>query len=523
MPQDARALSRYLAPAIAILFVGAALIAFNGGIAVGSSNHVGLLPVVRRLVNPAYLPGDFSIELRLYHHRVFARILAILTTLAGEDNAVIMVHIASYLALAAGLYVLCQTLDLSIWYYVAAGLILATNAAWTGLGLEENTFAGGREIQPTTPAGAFVLFGTAALIKRRWVSAALMAGLSTLMHLQIGLIFAIIISPVYLISLFRRELPLKRLPLILAAFLLPALPALIDLRKMFARGVAASTFTLEYLQMRMPHHFELMSAKAAIWIVLHIAVMLFVYVWLKRRRSPTATAVGILALLSLTLTVLILIHFADYYWLHWLTTLKAQFPRVSPLITVFGTLSGLALIQHLQLRYPSSNALQIAVGLICVALILDTAWRFREESLVFSTSVMRYRDQPGDWNDVCRWIRANGPSGTVYLAPPARYGFSYLTDRSSVVEFKINPDGGQFLKEWYERMTDLSGGKLPEQTGLAMRRPLDRAFGSLDRQALLALSDKYSATMAVLPASSKAEFPVLYQNKAFRVVELREP
>ena len=521
MTRDARALSRYLAPATAILFVGAALIAFNGGIAVGSSNHVGLLPVVRRLVNPAYLPGDFSIELRLYHHRVFARILAILTTVAGEDNAVIILHIASYLALAAALYVLCKTLDLSLWYYIAAGLILAANAAWTGLGLEENTFTGGREIQPTTPAAAFVLFGTAALIKRRWGLTALMAGLSTLMHLQIGLIFAIIISPVYLISLFRRELPLKRLPVIVAAFLFPALPALIDLRNMFARGVGASTFTLEYLQMRMPHHFELMSAKAAIWTVLHLAVMLLVYVWLTHRRSPTARAVGILALMSLTLTVLILIHFADYYWLHWLTTLKAQFPRMSPLITVFGTLSGLVLIRHLQLRNPSSKALQISVAVICVAMVLDTGWKLRQRTLVFSASVMRYRDQPSDWNDVCRWIHANGPRDTVYLAPPGLYGFSYLTDRSSVVEFKINPDGGQFLKEWYERMTDLSGGKLPEQKGLAMRRPLDRAFGSLDNEALLALSNKYSARMAVLPASSKAEFPVLYQNKAFRVVELR--
>jgi hypothetical protein len=83
------------------------------------------------------------------------------------------------------------------------------------------------------------------------------------------------------------------------------------------------------------------------------------------------------------------------------------------------------------------------------------------------------------------------------------------------------PDGGQFLKEWYERLTDLSGGR-PEVKGLAMRRPLDRAFAGLDKQPAY-LSNKYSAQVAVLPAASKADFPVLFQNDGFRVVELREP
>ena len=64
-------LRRFL-PFIAILVVAALFVIFNGGIAVGSGNHVGLLPVVRRLLDPGYLPGDFNIELRLYHHRVFA-------------------------------------------------------------------------------------------------------------------------------------------------------------------------------------------------------------------------------------------------------------------------------------------------------------------------------------------------------------------------------------------------------------------------------------------------------------------
>ena len=62
-----------LLPNVASIFaVATAMIYCNGGIGVGASNHVGLLPVVRRILDPNYLPGDFNIALRFYHHRAFA-------------------------------------------------------------------------------------------------------------------------------------------------------------------------------------------------------------------------------------------------------------------------------------------------------------------------------------------------------------------------------------------------------------------------------------------------------------------
>jgi hypothetical protein len=69
--------------------VAAMIIVFNGGIRVGFSNHTGLLPVVRRILDPTYLPNDFNIQLRLYHHRIFAYWIAGLTKFLGEDNALI--------------------------------------------------------------------------------------------------------------------------------------------------------------------------------------------------------------------------------------------------------------------------------------------------------------------------------------------------------------------------------------------------------------------------------------------------
>lgn len=55
----------------AIVAVSLLILAFNGGICVGFWNHSVLLPVVRRMLDPNYLPGDFGIALRWYHHRAF--------------------------------------------------------------------------------------------------------------------------------------------------------------------------------------------------------------------------------------------------------------------------------------------------------------------------------------------------------------------------------------------------------------------------------------------------------------------
>lgn len=506
--------------ATSILFVALALIAFNGGIAIGVSNHVGLIPVVRRLLNPGYLPGDFNIELRLFHHRVFAYLLAFLSSLAGEDRAIIILHILSFVALAAALYYLSRSLSLPLHYYIILGILIATNVAWAGLGLEENNFAGNREVQPTTLAHAFVIAGTASLIRRRWKLAALFAGLATLLHLQIGLIFVIVITPLYAAELARFSV--REIVLIIASFLVPSLPAILHLKKMFERGVADSALTLSYLQWRMPHHFELISTAAALWVAAHLVVLCLVFLWLRKSNSADTRGIGILVVISLTLSVLILIHFADYYLLQWSTTLKAQFPRLSPVITVFGTVAALVFLHEWNPLEGSKKWRIIMVGALAAAAIAHASWRLIKGSLVFEPRITRFAEQRSDWVDVCRWIRANGPGDTTYLAPPGLYGFSYLTDRSSVVEFKVNPDGGQFLEQWYQRLKDLSGGELPATRGLAVRRPLDRKFAALDERQLLGLAQKYNSRVAVLPASSKPSFPVLYQNKGFRVVELRE-
>jgi hypothetical protein len=542
--------------ALCIVAVAVLCVAFNGGISVGASNHVGLLPVVRRLLDTNYLPGDFNISLRLFHHRVFAYLLAGLSMLLGEARAVIALHVAGAALLSGALWFLCRTLGLSRLAFLVAGLFLATGFLWTGLGLEENDFVGNAEVQPPLFAHAFVLLATAFLISGRYRAAAVCAGLTVLFHLQIGVIATAIIAPFYAARL--REFGGRELARLAVCYLLPASPALLHLLAMLQRGLlkpAASAYSLAYyIDFRHPHHFALMSAQHAYWVAAHVLLQAALWCWLWRARREEARRIGVLLAMSSMLVLLALAHFTDYYLIKLDKFANLQAIRLSPLITVFGALCLLWLLNQCALALAANRSGSISVGadlrvcpeaaglrrpgqtrrsaptLLNLALLLLAAgWGVRvttREEAEFYFGVRHYNNpavltgQRKRWVELCNWIRANTPRDAVFLTPPANEGFTVLTDRSNIVEFKINPDGALRMDEWFERLKDLTGDKLPTEGGLDNRGPLNKAYGELSAEQLLALGRKYGASYAVLPKAAKFPFEVLYENDRLKLVKL---
>jgi hypothetical protein len=516
--------------ALCIAVVAVLCVTFNGGISVGASNHVGLLPVVRRLLDPNYLPNDFNITLRLYHHRVFAYLLAGLSSVLGEARAIIWLHVTGAAWLSTSLWVLCRALGLSLLAYLAAGLMLATNFLWTGLGLEENDFLGNPEIQPPLFAHAFVLLATASLIRQRWRLAAFCAGCAVLFHLQIGVIFTLLMVPLYAVRL--REFGGREVVRLALGYLLPAAPALLHLFSMLQRGLlkaGASAYSLAaYIDFRHPHHFALMSARHAWWVAGHVLALVALWLWLRRNKETdqvaAARGVSVLVALSGMLVVLALVHFADYYLLRHDKFANLQSIRLSPALTVYGALG---LLLFLKVRLARRGWwLPAAYGLL---LALAAGWGVsvaRQPEADFYWGVRHYRDpatltgQRKRWVQMCNWIKANTPPDAVFLTPPGYEGFTVLTDRSNIVEFKINPDGALHMNEWFERLTDLTGGKLPSGRGLDNRRLLNQVYGELNAEQLLALGRKYRASYAVLPKATEVPFEVLHANEGLKLVKL---
>jgi hypothetical protein len=516
--------AEHILSALCVAGVALLFIIFNGGIDVGFSNHSNLLPVVRRILNPDYLPNDFGIALRLFHHRVFAYLIAGCVTLWGENRALIILHVAGMVSLSAGLYYLCRVLGLSRLGFLLAGIFIALNVGWAGLGLELNTFVGNREIQPPTFAHAFILMAVASFLQRRYRWTALLAGLVTLWHVQIGIIFALVLSPFYLARI--RQFRAKDILYMALLFLIPASLSFWYLFRMMQQGLVGSTFTLDYLAFRLPQHFELMSTTAAVWVAVNLASQARVYQWLRRAGRSESRMTGILLLISLILAVLAVAHFVDYRWLKNTTFLELQFLRLSPFITVFGVLSLLVARQVWAEERPGREA-HVSVALSITALFVIAAlWsptrlvqvaRDERDRLI---QLNVFEDGSSPWVEICRWIGAHAPSDAVYITPPGNEGFTYLSNRSNVVDFKTDPDGAEYLAEWLDRLRHLAGGSLPRGRGFENVKLLNDAFATLEPASLIAIGEKYHASYAVLPASSTVDFEVLHRNEQYELVRL---
>ncbi len=516
------------ASAVPFIVLSAILLtAAKGGVWIGSSNHAGLLPVVRRILDPGYLPGDFNIQLRLYHHRVFAWILAGFSRMLGEERGVVLLHWIGALLLAGALWYLCRTLRLSLWSYASLILLLASTFLWTGRGLEENDFIGNPEVQPPLFAHAFVVLALALLIRGRDRAAAFCLGFAVLFHLQIGVIATLMAAPLYARKL--REYGPAELARLALCYLAPAGAALVHLAQMMQRGLlrpASQAWSLPfYIDFRHPHHFELMSAAHGFWVGGHLVAMYVMWIAFRRAGlTEAARAVGVFLVATTTLAGLSLLHFADYYLVRNDRLANLQMIRLSPLITVLGSISLLLFVERFARRAAERSGRAwiprvAAVALLLVALVAEVRQARREEP-EFHFGVIPYSSRTTSWVRLCNWIRDNGPTDAAYLTPPGETGFTSLTHRSNIVEFKINPDGALHMAEWFERLQDLTGGRLPEERGLKNRKPISKAYAKLTAEQLLAAGRKYNARYAILPKDSRVDFEVLHQAGELRLVRM---
>ncbi|MFN0088600.1 MAG: DUF6798 domain-containing protein [Blastocatellia bacterium] len=499
----------------------------KGGISIGSSNHAGLLPVMRRILDPGYLPGDFNIQLRLYHHRVFAWVLAGLSSLFGEERGVVLLHWAGALLMAASLWFLCRTLRLSLWSYLTLILLIASAFLWVGRGLEENDFIGNSEVQPPLFAHSFVVLALSLLIRARYRLAAFSLGLAVLLHLQIGVIATLMAAPFYALRL--KDFGPRETARLALCYLAPAAPAILHLIEMMQRGLlrpASRTWSLPfYIDFRHPHHFELMSAAHGLWVGGHFAAMLAIHFWMKRRGfHEAARAIGVFLQATAALAALSLLHFTDYYILRNDRLANLQMIRLSPLVTVLGATALLLLIELIARRLADRTGRRwlppaAAFALLLIATVAEIQAARREAS-EFHFGVLPYSSKQTSWVRMCNWIRANGPMDSAYLTPPGETGFTSLAHRSNIVEFKINPDGALQMAEWFERLRDLAGGSLPAERGLDNRKPLSKAYGRMTPDQLIAAGRKYNAKYAILPKESGVDFEVLYEVGELRLVRL---
>src|SRR5262249_8810515 len=149
------------------------------------------------------------------------------------------------------------------------------------------------------------------------------------------------------------------------------------------------------------------------------------------------------------------------------------FLRLSCLITVFGVVSVVLLLNTLAKNIQAVMFINLAMIVCGILLYFFPATR---QGNHYAFKIERFSQQKSNWVDACLWVQAHLPTSSTFLTPPGEEGFTYLASHSNIGDFKTNPDGPQFLAEWYERMKDLAGGTLPQAKGFANRGILNHAY-----------------------------------------------
>ncbi|HEU4665680.1 MAG TPA: DUF6798 domain-containing protein [Dokdonella sp.] len=484
-------------------------IALDHGIRLGSENHAGLLPVMRRILDPAYLPGDFGISIRLHHHHTFAWAAAMLASVLGENGALASLTVLGLFAVFAGLWRVGDALGLAPARRLLLGVAIAIGLAWLDHGVEANRFLGNGPIMPPTFAHALILFGIDALLRRRWNLAFALAGAVALVHLQIGATWLVTLALVGVGTGIARE-PRRWLPGLCAAVAI-ALPALFDVWALLHEGLVRGIARTEDVAFRMPQHFEFRADRVAA-VALYLGA--FALLWRRWRARGDARADRFLPLLWIAgcLMALSALHYLDYYVLHSGWVARLQLLRLSmfvPVLAAFALLAAPA--PRARERWPLGLAALFAFG------ALGAGWAKHAPP---SLSIDDEAQAATDWADVTRWIRRNGPPG-LYVTPPGQIGFTAYSDRSTVVEFKVNPDGGAGLDEWLRRLDAVTAGALPPaSTRRDVAAELDAAYAKLTDADFGRLVHDYGVRTAVVPATSALQGKVVYRNAGYRVVAL---
>ena len=98
--------------------------------------------------------------------------------------------------------------------------------------------------------------------------------------------------------------------------------------------------------------------------------------------------------------------------------------------------------------------------------------------------------------------------------------FRFVAERAIVVDFQAFPFSDSGILEWYHRMSDCYG--IPDQKGFNAIRELNSNYKNIDDEKLAALKEKYDISYAVLFNETVTNYPVLFNNDKFKLIEITD-
>ena len=169
-----------------------------------------------------------------------------------------------------------------------------------------------------------------------------------------------------------------------------------------------------------------------------------------------------------------------------------------------------------------------AVILLLVAVLLNRAFPcpvlsgsqlpivaelFNPERLVLTVADGK---DPGDGVGI--YARDHLPENVVCLTPPDFGRFRIVARRALVVDLKSVTFHEAGVREWYQRCVDCYGE--PQGVGFAACRRWVADYHAITPQRVRMVAEKYGATHAVLFSETATPLPILYDDGAYKLVEI---
>ena len=128
--------------------------------------------------------------------------------------------------------------------------------------------------------------------------------------------------------------------------------------------------------------------------------------------------------------------------------------------------------------------------------------------------IITLSDLKGPEFDIARYANINTPMDAVFLTPPSFGHFRIVAERAIVLDFKNFSQ----MQKWYERVIDCYGEV--KSTGFRGMQEMERNYKDITDDKIIFVAKKYGVSYAVLYKETLSNFPVVFQNKSYKMIRV---
>ena len=429
------------------------------------------------------------------------------------------------------------------WILLACGLFLAADNRPFSIVANE-WYVGGLEAKAVSYALIFPAI--ALMLHSRYICMSALLGLAASFHVLAGGYAGIVVGAYLLLYKKREFVKGKRLILATLAYLLCAVFAILAVVNQLFSSVPSASLnpSFIYVFIRLPHHLNPAAWPSKWWIslVFYLSISVISLFLIQQASAKVNKLEGstesqksqVSATSCSELFKLAMIGMIPFF----AGLLVAPFDRTGAYLQYYPFRFGdiflpfstcilfAAALQSTVARwrpygrFPKRFTCFALTGLIVLFLAFET-----KELKKNVKATLNFPHLPAEKMELYKWISSNTWPAEKFITPPSSLEeFSWVSERSTVVNLKLFPQTKAGIIEWYDRLNDISGGTGRwAETALSaegsvfgtVSEILVDSYQQLDTAQVEALLKKYQARYWVTPQPAGIDLPIAFENSSY--------